>query len=337
MDSATNLGSLRASFFAGSFAGACGILIGHPFDSLKVRIQVNAQLAKQGITTEVAKQLYRGIVPPLVTAGAMQSLLFLNYENFRIILRKFAFKGDNSDMEYALYRPGRPETAVPTPHPLDVIKCKGGFDHLCIATIAGSTAGLMLATLSTPIGFVKIQQQIASEASVLAVARKSWQVGGARMMYRGFIPNVFLESPGRGIYLFTYEFVKMILNQQQHVKDGGLRHLPIHALYDKNGLHCDVEERLSTRMVAAAVAGCASWASLYPFDVIKSRMQLDRQGLKYSGTIDCFVKTYKEGGVRGLYSGLGYTLLRAAPVAATILPIYEFAKSKIEDKMNLRC
>ena len=30
-------------------------------------------------------------------------------------------------------------------------------------------------------------------------------------MYRGFIPNVFLESPGRGIYLFTYEFVKMIL------------------------------------------------------------------------------------------------------------------------------
>ena len=59
MDSATNLGSLRASFFAGSFAGACGILIGHPFDSLKVRMQVNAQLAKQGITTEVAKQLYR--------------------------------------------------------------------------------------------------------------------------------------------------------------------------------------------------------------------------------------------------------------------------------------
>ena len=337
MDYSTNLGSLKASFCAGSFAGACGILIGHPFDSLKVRMQVNAQLAKQGITTEVAKQLYRGIVPPLVTAGAMQSMLFLNYENFRIILRKFAFKGDNPDMKYALYRPGQPATEVSTPHPLAVITSKGGFDHLCIATIAGSTAGLMLATLSTPIGFVKIQQQVASEASVLTVARRSWRVGGARMMYRGFVPNIFLESPGRGIYLFTYEFVKMVLNQQQHIAEGGLNSVPIYALYDKHGLHCDVEERLSTRMMAAALAGCSSWASLYPFDVVKSRMQLDRQGLKYTGTLDCFVKTYKEGGVRALYSGLGYTLLRAAPVAATILPIYEFAKSSIEMRIQHRC
>ncbi len=150
------------------------------------------------------------------------------------------------------------------------------------------------------------------------------------MMYRGFGPNVMLESPGRGIYLFTYELVKMLLNQQQHVKETGAVNLPIHALYDKHGLHCDVEERLSTRMIAAAVAGCTSWTALYPLDVIKSRLQLDRQGLKYKGTLDCLVKTYKEGGMRSLYSGLGYTLLRAAPVAATILPIYEWAKNEIE-------
>ncbi len=337
MDSATQLGSLRASFYAGSFAGACGILIGHPFDSLKVRMQVNARLAKQGITMEVAKQLYRGIVPPLVTAGAMQSLLFLNYENFRMILRKYAYKGDYSDIDYARYRPGQSAMTPSIPHPLAVITSKGGFDHLCIATAAGSAAGLLLATLSTPIGFVKIQQQVASEGSVLAVARNTWRVGGARMMYRGFVPNIFLESPGRGIYLFTYEMVKMVLNQQQHVREGGIRNLPVNALYDQHGLHCNVEERLSTRIMAAAVAGCTSWAALYPFDVVKSRLQLDKQGLKYTGTLDCFVKTYKEGGMRALYSGLGYTLLRAAPVAATILPIYEYAKRAIEVRTQTRC
>jgi hypothetical protein len=38
---------------------------------------------------------------------------------------------------------------------------------------------------------------------------------------------------------------------------------------------------------------------------------------------DCFRQSYRAGGLRSLYSGLGYTLLRAVPVASVILPCYD--------------
>ena len=79
-------------------------------------------------------------------------------------------------------------------------------------------------------------------------------------------------------------------------------------------------------MLAAAVAGVASWVVFYPLDVVKSRMQLDFNRKIYRSTWHCLKKTYQEGGLSALYRGIGYTVIRAAPVASTILPIYETVK-----------
>lgn len=50
---------------------------------------------------------------------------------------------------------------------------------------------------------------------------------------------------------------------------------------------------------------------------------------KYSGTMDCFRKTVAQGGYRALFNGLGYTLLRAVPVASVILPTYDYTFYKL--------
>ena len=34
-------------------------------------------------------------------------------------------------------------------------------------------------------------------------------------------------------------------------------------------------------------------------------------------------ETYANGGLRGFYRGIGFTLLRAAPVAGVVLPVYD--------------
>ena len=47
---------------------------------------------------------------------------------------------------------------------------------------------------------------------------------------------------------------------------------------------------------------------------------------------DCFAKTWQEGKLSAMYRGIGFTLIRAAPVAATILPIYEYTKEFITDR-----
>jgi solute carrier family 25 carnitine/acylcarnitine transporter 20/29 len=83
---------------------------------------------------------------------------------------------------------------------------------------------------------------------------------------------------------------------------------------------------LYQRIVAGALAGISGWLVIYPLDVIKSRLQADAlsPGLnKYASMTDCFRVSYRQGGVRSLYSGLGFTLLRAVPVASVILPCYD--------------
>lgn len=39
--------------------------------------------------------------------------------------------------------------------------------------------------------------------------------------------------------------------------------------------------------------------------------------------VDCFKQTVAQGGPRALFNGLGFTLLRAVPVASVILPTYD--------------
>ena len=64
---------------------------------------------------------------------------------------------------------------------------------------------------------------------------------------------------------------------------------------------------------ACARAGCIAWLSIYPLDVIKSRMQgaagssatRGKTWLHYARDI------WSEGGMRGMWRGIGPTLARA--------------------------
>ena len=78
-------------FASGVVAGATGVLVGHAFDTLKVQAQVGAGPSQpSGATAEPALHrilaLYRGIVPPLLTTGAIRSLYFGVFENLRASL-----------------------------------------------------------------------------------------------------------------------------------------------------------------------------------------------------------------------------------------------------------
>jgi len=49
----------------------------------------------------------------------------------------------------------------------------------------------------------------------------------------------------------------------------------------------------------------------------------DWEGKLYTGTADCLRKTFRSDGVRGFYRGISYTLVRAVPVAAVTLPLFD--------------
>lgn len=82
-------------------------------------------------------------------------------------------------------------------------------------------------------------------------------------------------------------------------------------------------------------AGSKIFASAiaYPHEVIRSRLQ-GQGGLgvekRYTGVASVVRTTIKEEGIRGLYSGLGVTLLRTVPAAMITLSVYEETKHFIE-------
>ena len=60
---------------------------------------------------------------------------------------------------------------------------------------------------------------------------------------------------------------------------------------------------------SGVAAGYALWFSVYPIDVVKSKIQ-SGAGV-YTGMIDCFSQTWKKQGVKGFTNGLIPTLVRS--------------------------
>lgn len=280
-----------SSFIAGSVAGASGVLVGHPFDSLKVRMQVGQNLSINGWNTEVLRQLYRGIMPPLMTVGCVAAINFATYESFKSLLLT------------------RTSSAEDNRTPLSNI------------FFAGCLSGAVMAPFTSPMGVIKIQLQVAKQMSFTQCVQYMWQRNNSpRAFYRGSLLSMIMESPGRGVYLWTYETVKAICFNPTE--------MPTHAVQHQR----PESYPMYMRAISASVAGIFSWLVIYPFDVIKAKMQLDISRQKYRSTWHCVQTTWAEGGVRGFFRGLTYTLIRAGPVAATILPIYDITKATLDHR-----
>ncbi|VDO88416.1 unnamed protein product [Haemonchus placei] len=114
--------------------------------------------------------------------------------------------------------------------------------------------------------------------------------------FRGFLATLLRDCPAFGIYFASYEYMA-----RQMSKDGQMESLTGPQL-----------------LLAGGGAGMLSWLFNYPTDVIKTRFQ----AANYSSYMHCIRSTYREGGLRVFFTGLGSTLLRAFPSnAATFFTV----------------
>lgn len=77
---ASSLGSQLRSFAAGGFGGVCAVVVGHPFDLVKVRLQTSEKgvyssamdVVKKAIARDgLRRGLYAGVSAPLVGVTPM--------------------------------------------------------------------------------------------------------------------------------------------------------------------------------------------------------------------------------------------------------------------------
>ncbi|KAI7896788.1 mitochondrial carrier domain-containing protein [Mucor mucedo] len=176
--------------------------------------------------------------------------------------------------------------------------------------LAGAGAGVACFFFSTPTDLIKIKAQMAkSSKSSFQVSKEIYLQNGLKGFYQGGVITMIRDAPSYGIYFWAYEGMKRVLE----VESG------------------DSAWKL---LLAGGMAGTVSWASIYPIDVVKSRLQMQQKhqphessrlliDRPYASIKDCVVRSYKSEGPSVFFRGLWPTLLRGFPVNAVTFYIYE--------------
>jgi hypothetical protein len=150
------------------------------------------------------------------------------------------------------------------------------------------------------------QQQLPRYTGTLNAATRILAEEGIRSLYRGFFLHQFLWGPFNAIYWPILETLRTNLSQAhlgKKEKQKGEKSLPLH-LYPL------------TALVAGAVAGGLT----NPMDMIKARLQTQKQ---YKNAMDCFKQTVSQEGPKALFRGALARVLWISPNMMLTMTIYD--------------
>jgi len=313
-------------FIAGTIAGIASLIVGFPFDTIKVRFQSPAIAGKyhstfHAITTIIREErfigLYKGITSPLATVALMNGLVFASY---RFLLK--------------LQLP-MAET-VPT---------------ITQIALAGAGCGIVSSIVTTPTELIKIRQQSTfTPTNARQVALNIFRENGIKGLYRG-MPVTAMRDCGYGAYFAAYEATCRCF-----ATDGA--NVFARAETEITTLSWPA------LLLAGGVAGVAGWIATFPLDVVKTRVQgsqamptrvpvlvvagahsggvaslspstplLDnlrppspvvQDFNPYRTTWTTIVHSYRNEGPSVFFRGLSPTLIRAIPVNMATFATFEF-------------
>ncbi|CAN6627607.1 mitochondrial carnitine carrier [Trichomonascus vanleenenianus] len=222
------------SFIAGGFGGVCAVLVGHPFDLMKVRLQTSQpgqyagtlDVVKKTIARDGAKGLYRGVAAPLAGVTPMFAISFWGYDLGQRIVRSVS--------------------TVEGP-------------HLSVAQIsaAGFLSAIPTTAVAAPFERVKVILQLQGQGKTTGkqfngafdVVKHLYKEGGLRSVFKGSVATLCRDGPGSALYFATYEILKKKLTPK------------------------DSELSLGAITFAGGMAGVAMWVPVFPIDTIKSNLQ----------------------------------------------------------------
>jgi solute carrier family 25 carnitine/acylcarnitine transporter 20/29 len=289
-------------FLAGGMAGSASVIVGHPLDTLKVRVQ-NSTAASSSSSSIMASitefggvsSLFRGMGAPLSAAAVVNAIVFSSY-------------GLGSRL-YDCYVP------VSTSSASSSSPSSSNHDPWQKAMTCGAFAGLVQCVVICPMEHVKCRLQVqhdvgggrgsssSSSSSSGGVAhykgpyhatKRIVKDHGLRRLYQGWWSTVSREVPAFGLYFAVYDYMKdnvntLLAQQQQrqqkqptfHTTEVDRRQQPATPLTSitATALSLTVSEpppsssalQHTHTWVASAcaggIAGSVTWGVVYPVDV----------------------------------------------------------------------
>jgi hypothetical protein len=173
--------------------------------------------------------------------------------------------------------------------------------------IAGGFGGFLQCFATVPTDLVKVKMQV-DQARDKPKYRSTWdcvqrifRANGPTGFLKGYTVTVVREIPSFAMYFMVYDTVGAYLSPR------------------------DAPTPIHVTMFAGGMAGCSSWAFVYPMDVVKTYIQLSERGSQ-TGIVHMASTLYKKHGVAIFFRGIGPVLLRAFPVNAATFLCYEHMK-----------
>lgn len=328
------------SAVAGYVAGVSGTVVGYPLDSAKVWIQTGGCKNKHmtmlaasnasnssglgaaaAVTTTTApsrplhtawqtlRALYSGVSGPLVTVGVVQSLNFAVYDRTRQYLHQQRIQKQQQQDDAS---PAKANSYMTE-------------DSLSGVATAGFASGMTIACITAPLVMIKTNQQITGNSFRQALTQSLFRQGRLNLSAgaAGFLPHLIGESVGRSIYYFTYEGLKRSWAAAKNTDSGNFN-------VTNNSINTSIS--LQERIVCAAMSGITCWAAIFPVDALRSRLyaaaaavsQHTASGEPMTSSRQLLIGTIRQmRQERVFYRGFGVTVLRAGPVAAAVLPVYD--------------
>lgn len=291
---------MALDFFAGCVGGCAGVLVGHPLDTIKVRLQTQdacrpryagtLDCLRTMIREESVRGLYKGVTSPLAGVAAVNALVFGVYGNVQ--------------------------------RHLDAGSTSTSASTLSTHALAGGAAGAVQSVACSPVELAKTRLQLQADAGTGTGAaaaqgvrykgpvdciRQVWRAEGTRGVFRGFWPTLVRDMPAFSLYFASYEWMT------------------------------SGDEQVATwkLLMAGGMAGTVSWVFTYPVDVVKSRIQADGvhgASSRYTGALHCLRTSLAAEGPAFLFRGISSTILRSFPTNAATFTAVAWTMRLLQDE-----
>ncbi|KAL8628818.1 hypothetical protein Q9189_005450 [Teloschistes chrysophthalmus] len=296
-------------FVGGVFSGIAKLSVGHPFDTIKVRLQTSdksqfrgpLQCLVQTVRNEGVRGLYKGATPPLCGWMAMDSIMLGSLTFYRRILKDNVFSGPY----FQGVKPVPAEQGVATDRQLPTI------GH----GVAGIMAGWTVSFIAAPVEHIKARLQIQYAVDKKArlyrgpidCCKKILRTHGLHGLYRGLAATMLFRS----FFFFwwgSYDIFTRLFSTHTTLSAPAIN-------FWAGGLSAQV-----------------FWITSYPSDVVKQRLMTDPLGgelgdgkPRFNKWKDAAKEIWKTDGARGYWRGFTPCFLRAFPANAVALVAFESA------------
>ena len=267
-------------------------LVGHPFDTLKVRLQTQSMTNptysslsdcfRKTVSKEGLAGLYKGVSSPLAGQMAFRATLFTSFAKSKDYLAS-----------------GK----------------KLGYSDFFVA---GAATGGIVSFAEGPIDFYKSQVQVqtlkgGAPKSMADIVKESIKFNGIKGPFQGLGGTLLRNIPANSIYFGSFEVFKNQAAQYYNCKTSDLSML---SLFTMGGL--------AGSLYWACFFPCDVIKSTQQSDAI------DPSKRTYSSIVNTASKIYKQGGVASFYRGFLPCMLRATPANGIMLMTVDKVRNLID-------